>query len=91
MSVVSTKRTPRNLGPIRKAVRLLDGQANLAAAISRPKAIVSDRQVSHWVTGVRPVPSKHCIAIEQATGGRVTRYQLCPLVFGSAPPESVAA
>lgn len=35
------------------------------------------------------VPAERCVAIEQATHGQVTRYQLRPDVFGAAPPAPV--
>jgi DNA-binding transcriptional regulator YdaS (Cro superfamily) len=34
--------------------------------------------VSQWRTGVRPVPIAHCVAIEKATQGMVTRKDLRP-------------
>jgi DNA-binding transcriptional regulator YdaS (Cro superfamily) len=34
--------------------------------------------VSQWRTGVRPVPITHCVAIEKATQGMVTRKDLRP-------------
>jgi DNA-binding transcriptional regulator YdaS (Cro superfamily) len=43
------------------------------------KAIgVSPVMVSLWKTGARPVPIERCVAIEQATGGAVTRRDLRP-------------
>lgn len=36
-------------------------------------------------------PAHHCLAIEEATGGKVTRYQLRPDVFGPAPNGKGAA
>lgn len=50
---------------------------------------VTQARVSHWINGAR-VPSERCIAIETATGGAVTRYDLRPDVFGQAPdPQPV--
>lgn len=34
--------------------------------------------VSDWCTGARQVPLEHCVAIEQATKGQVTRKDLRP-------------
>jgi len=45
----------------------------LAAAID---AHVPD--VHAWARGKRPVPIHRCIAIERATGGQVTRFDLRP-------------
>lgn len=44
---------------------------------------VTPGRVSHWICG-NPVPAKHCVAIEQATEGRVTRYDLRQDIFGAA-------
>lgn len=38
-----------------------------------------------------PVPAEYAGAIEQATGGAVTRYQLRPDVFGEQPAQTEAA
>lgn len=65
---------------IHRAIDALGGQRPLADAIS-----VSPAMVWQWAKGVRPVASRHCIAIETATKGKVTRYELCPDVFGEAP------
>ncbi|MDK4688531.1 transcriptional regulator [Kingella negevensis] len=34
--------------------------------------------VNHWVSGHRPVPIHHCLTIELAANGEVTRKDLCP-------------
>ncbi|MCM2569732.1 helix-turn-helix domain-containing protein [Achromobacter xylosoxidans] len=34
--------------------------------------------VSAWSSGTRPVPARHCAAIERATCGSVTRQDLRP-------------
>lgn len=34
--------------------------------------------VNQWVHGYRPVPVKYAMAIEQATGGKVSRQDICP-------------
>jgi DNA-binding transcriptional regulator YdaS (Cro superfamily) len=46
---------------------------NLAGRIG-----VTPAFVSHWRTGLRPIPLERCAAIEQATGGLVTRQELRP-------------
>jgi DNA-binding transcriptional regulator YdaS (Cro superfamily) len=33
--------------------------------------------VNQWVHGYRPVPVKYAMAIEQATGGKVSRQDIC--------------
>lgn len=42
---------------------------------------VTREAVRNW----KRIPPNHCIAIETATGGKVTRYDLRPDVFGPAP------
>ncbi len=39
---------------------------------------VRPASISQWCAGTRKVPMKRCIAIEQATGGAVTRADLRP-------------
>jgi DNA-binding transcriptional regulator YdaS (Cro superfamily) len=36
------------------------------------------------------VPAKHCVKIEQAAEGQVTRYELRPDVFGERPQKAAA-
>jgi DNA-binding transcriptional regulator YdaS (Cro superfamily) len=67
---------------IGRAVDLCGTQASLARAINVPPALVWQ-----WVNGRRPVAAKHCIGIEDATAGAVTRYDLRPDVFGPKPPQ----
>ncbi|WP_155760620.1 transcriptional regulator [Stenotrophomonas maltophilia] len=56
------------------------GQAGLARLLG-----VSPQAVNQWVNGNRPVPPRHVLAIEKATG--VSRHELRPDVFG---PGAVA-
>jgi DNA-binding transcriptional regulator YiaG len=63
------------------------GQAGIARLLG-----VSPQAVNQWVSGSRPVPSRHVLAIEAATG--ISRHQLRPDVFGGNPgsiSEPVAA
>lgn len=67
---------------IRKAIDALDVKtaAELARLVGvRPQA------VDKWLRG--RAPAERCRAIEEATGGAVTRYELRPDVFGKAPAE----
>jgi DNA-binding transcriptional regulator YdaS (Cro superfamily) len=48
-------------------------QAALAAATG-----LSPAYIWQMANGIRPVPIKRCIAIERATQGSVTRYELRP-------------
>lgn len=59
---------------IDKASKILGSQAALAKALG-----VEPMAVSHWRT--RGVPVGRCKAIEEATGGQVTRSELRPDVF----------
>jgi DNA-binding transcriptional regulator YdaS (Cro superfamily) len=65
-----------------RAVELVGTQKALAEQIGVPPACVSQ-----WVNGVRKVPASRCLAIEQATNGAVTRYELLPEVFGPDPDK----
>ncbi|MFY2845622.1 transcriptional regulator [Achromobacter ruhlandii] len=51
--------------------------ASSAAALARHVG-VSPALVYQWRTGRRPVPVEHCAAIEQVTGGDVSRRDLRP-------------
>ncbi|WP_414609764.1 YdaS family helix-turn-helix protein [Stenotrophomonas pavanii] len=54
------------------------GQAGIARLLG-----VSPQAVNQWVSGIRPVPSRHVLAIEAASG--ISRHELLPEVFGPAP------
>lgn len=43
--------------------------------------------VSQWAAGKRQVPTEHCAAIEQATGGAVRRWHLRPKDWRRIWPE----
>ena len=71
-------------------------EQNLTQQQFAAKIGVTQGRVSHWVKGAT-VPAERCAAIEQATGGRVTRHELRPDVFGAVqraadqPTEARAA
>ncbi|HZR35701.1 MAG TPA: helix-turn-helix domain-containing protein [Nevskia sp.] len=71
---------------IARAARLAGGQNALAHRIGVSKAFINQ-----LVRGERPVPAERCIAIEEAVGGQVTRYDLRPDVFGTAAPTQAEA
>ena len=75
---------------VNRATTVLGSQLALAKAISAPPA-----QVSQWANGVRPVPAHHCVAIERATGGAITRAELRPddywLIWPDLTPPTPAA
>jgi DNA-binding transcriptional regulator YdaS (Cro superfamily) len=56
--------------------------AQLAKAISGHASDVSD-----WAREKRPIPPKRCVAIEQATAGKVTRKDLRPHDWADHWPE----
>ncbi len=49
------------------------GQTKLAKSLR-----VSQPQVSHWSTGIKPVPIKYALAIENLTHGFITRKDVRP-------------
>ncbi|WP_164116142.1 transcriptional regulator [Stenotrophomonas maltophilia] len=59
--------------------KLGTGQAGIARLLG-----VSPQAVNQWVSSNRPVPPRHVLAIEAATG--VSRHLLRPDVFG--PPAA---
>lgn len=65
---------------ISEAVNAVGGQAALAKHLG-----VNPSLISQWVTCRLKVAARHCLAIEAATGGKVTRYALRPDVFGPPP------
>ncbi len=60
------------------------GQAGIARLLG-----VTPQAVNQWVSGNRPVPPRHVLAIEAATG--VSRHKLRPDVFGAAEVSTVHA
>ncbi len=54
------------------------------------KINVTHTAINKWVKRGWP-PAERCLAIERATGGKVTRYDLRPDVFGPAPDHQEAA
>jgi DNA-binding transcriptional regulator YdaS (Cro superfamily) len=52
---------------------------------------VQRQNIEHWMKLESGVPVPHCAAVEQATGGAVTRRQLQPDVWHRVWPELVTA
>lgn len=75
---------------VEKASALERAVAALKPATQAQLARVTGQQpqaVTRWMrTG--HVPAHHCLAIEEATAGAVTRYDLRPDVFGVAPESA---
>ena len=67
---------------LRTAIEIVGGQSKLAKILG-----VSQPSIWHWLNKSGRVPGEHVIAIERATGGRVTRRLLRPDIF---PPEANA-
>jgi len=56
----------------------LKSQTNVTASVFARSLGISAPLLSQWRKGVRRVSVHHCLAIERATGGRVTRGELRP-------------
>ena len=66
------------MNPLDRAIEVVGGVGKLADAIGLKSNVVSNWRLREQV------PAERCIAIEQATGGAVTRHDLRPDVFGYA-------
>jgi DNA-binding transcriptional regulator YdaS (Cro superfamily) len=64
---------------LKRAITICGGQAALAAKIGRKQ-----QHVWFWLNEAKKLPADVAPAIEVATDGKVTRYELCPDVFGNA-------
>lgn len=69
-----------SITPLQRAVAIAGGQVALATKLG-----LKQGHVWWWLHRAKKVPAERCMAIERATGGKVTRYQLRPDVFGPAP------
>jgi DNA-binding transcriptional regulator YdaS (Cro superfamily) len=49
--------------------------------------VVTPAMINQLMKGSRPVPIEHCLAIEQATEGKVTRQDLRPNDFWKIWPD----
>ncbi|UPG86826.1 helix-turn-helix domain-containing protein [Luteibacter aegosomatis] len=63
--------------PIDRVIEIVGGQEKLASILA-----IKSPSISGWRMRNR-VPAERCIAIERATNGIVTRYDLRPDVFGT--------
>lgn len=66
--------------PLTRAVDLVGGQSALARKIGGG---IKQQNVWLWLQRDE-APPEHCIAIERACAGQVTRYDLRPDVFGES-------
>lgn len=70
-----------------RAVAAVGGQTKMARELG-----VKQGQVWAWLNrNRRPFPAEFCMAVETATAGKVTRYDLRPDIFGPAPTRRRAA
>jgi DNA-binding transcriptional regulator YdaS (Cro superfamily) len=68
---------------LERAIAIVGSQGQLAKRIGRGRV---QANISLWLHRDRQgVPAEFCLAVEQATGGLVTRYELRPDVFGEPP------
>jgi len=68
--------------PIESACLVVGSQAEMARILG-----VSPAMVNQLTNGSRPVPIEHCLAIERATDGQVTRQELRPDDFWRIWPD----
>ena len=66
-----------------EAIKCAGGQNKLAALIGKRQG-----HIGNWLHRDKKVPAEACVPIEQATRGKVTRYDLRPDVFGDKPSEA---
>lgn len=71
--------TKHNTSAIKQAVTLADGVSNLAGACG-----VSMQAVYKWIKKGHP-PTDRCEAVELATGGKISRFDLLPPTFNKPP------
>jgi DNA-binding transcriptional regulator YdaS (Cro superfamily) len=72
------------MNAIERAIDIAGGQSALARALG---GSVKQAHVWYWKENGE-VPPEHCIAIEIATEGKVSRYELRPDVFGPEPASA---
>ncbi len=68
---------------LRRAISIVGSQTALAKVIGSTQG-----HVWNWLNRDNSVSVTHVLAIEAATKGAVTRYQLRPDVYGHVPAES---
>lgn len=73
-----------DMSAIQRAAFLLGGQSALARAIGNtPDLQVTPQAVQAWCRSGR-VPAERVLAVERATNGRVTRFELRPDLYVTA-------
>lgn len=69
------------MSALKKAIEEAGGVAGLARHLG-----VTTQAISQW----DQVPPRRVIAVEEATGGKVSRYELRPDIYGLAPEKDAA-
>lgn len=72
-----------NLSTYRKDTGI--SQARLAEMLTAAGFPATQSLVSQWEQGAVVIPAERCAQVEQVTGGKVTRADLRPDVFGPLP------
>jgi DNA-binding transcriptional regulator YdaS (Cro superfamily) len=68
------------------AIHIAISQIGSCAEVARMCAI-KPQMVSQWRNGTRPVSPRCALVIEADPRVTVTRFDLCPSVFGEAPQK----
>lgn len=71
-----------SIAALKQAIEVAGTQQKLAALIGKQQG-----HVAKWLHRDRKVPAEMCLPIERATGGKVTRYDLRPDIFGERPAK----
>ena len=69
--------------PLSKAIEAAGGQATLARALG-----ITYQAIDSWKK--RGTPGPRVLEVEAATGGKVSRHELRPDIFGPAPSQVAA-
>jgi DNA-binding transcriptional regulator YdaS (Cro superfamily) len=81
----------QHVSALRRAVEIAGSQGQLAKRMrayftSRGiDSAISQQTISYWLQSATLIDAMYWPAIEDATDGRVTRYDLRPDVFGERP------
>jgi len=68
-----------NTTALKKAIDITGSQAALGQLIGSPQSTITT-----WLNRDKKVPAERCLAIQEATQGKVTVNDLRPDVFGKA-------
>lgn len=85
------------MNPLEQLVALFDSQTDFADKLTKAlkergiDRAVSQQNVNYWLKKPSTFPAECCIPAEELCGGKVTRYDLLPNVFGSGIAEPAAS